>query len=129
MLSVSETSHHVLLFLVPHFVDDSESSSPCLQPVFLEARHPARRIGSCSDAGSSSIGPSCPRWLLVVKHGDAQDFPVSMLLRLVCECAQQLVITQNFSVCERSERLQLRHARCSSRARAFAIPASHLWSG
>ena len=41
----------------------------------------------------------------------------------------ELVITQNFSVCERSERLQLRHARCSSRARAFAIPASHLWSG
>src|SRR5437870_13870654 len=40
-----------------------------------------------------------------------------------------LVITQNFSVCELSEHLQLRHARCSSRARAFAIPASHLWSG
>src|SRR2546429_3513993 len=38
-----------------------------------------------------------------------------------------LVITQNFVVFERSGRLQLRHTRCSSRARAFAIPASHLW--
>src|SRR5262252_2969780 len=39
-----------------------------------------------------------------------------------------LVITQNFAVWARSGRLQRRHARCSSHARAFAIPASHLWS-
>src|SRR5215831_1778518 len=36
-----------------------------------------------------------------------------------------LVITQNFAVWARSGRLQLRHTRCSSHARAFAIPASH----
>ena len=38
------------------------------------------------------------------------------------------VITQIFSVCERSERLQRGPARCASRATAFALPGSPLLS-